>query len=102
MSSPVWQMTGEELMFLQSHNTRPDEAPPQPIVDTSKKYVYGLPGIARLFGCSIPTTCRIKQSGKIDRAVTRIASIAAMVCVEGWTDKHGDFVRNPYSHSDNH
>ncbi len=72
MSKPVWQMTGEELMFLQNHNARPDEAPPQPIVDISKKYVYGLPRIARLFGCSIPTACRIKRSGKIDRAVTQI------------------------------
>ena len=34
--------------------------------------MYGLPGIARLFGCSIPTVCRIKRSGKIDRAVTQI------------------------------
>lgn len=45
MSKPVWQMTGEELMFLQNHNKRPDDA--QPIVDTSRKYVYGclvLPG----------------------------------------------------------
>ena len=32
MSKPVWQMTGEELMFLQNHNARPDDAPPQPIV----------------------------------------------------------------------
>lgn len=74
MSKPVWQMTGEELMFLQNHNKRSDDAQPQPqpIVDTSKKYVYGLPGIARLFGCSIPTACRIKRSGKIDRAVTQI------------------------------
>lgn len=72
MSKPVWQMTGGELMFLQSYNTKSDEVKPQPIVDTSKKYVYGLPGIARLFGCSIPTACRIKRSGKIDRAVTQI------------------------------
>ena len=29
-------------------------------------------GIARLFGCSIPTANRIKQSGKIDKAITQI------------------------------
>jgi hypothetical protein len=34
--------------------------------------VYGLAGIARLFGCSLPTANRIKQSGKIDRAITQI------------------------------
>ena len=29
-------------------------------------------GIARLFGWSIPTANRIKQSGKIDKAITQI------------------------------
>ena len=33
-------------------------------------FVYGLSGLARLFGCSLPTANRIKQSGKIDRAIT--------------------------------
>lgn len=37
-----------------------------------KKQVYGIVGIARLFGCSIPTANRIKQSGKIDKAITQI------------------------------
>ena len=37
-----------------------------------KRYVYGLAGIARLFGCSLPTTNRIKQSGKINRAITQV------------------------------
>ncbi len=31
---------------------------------------------------------------------SRVASVAVMICVEGWTDKHGDFVRNTYSRSD--
>ncbi|KAA6330021.1 hypothetical protein EZS27_021225, partial [termite gut metagenome] len=46
----------------------------QPVTlnDTSKRYVYGISGIARLFGCSIPTANRIKQSGKIDKAITQI------------------------------
>ena len=37
-----------------------------------KHFVYGLAGLARLFGCSLPTANRIKQSGKIDRAITQI------------------------------
>ena len=44
----------------------------QPAADTEKKYVYGIGGIARLFGCSMPTANRIKKSGKIDRAITQI------------------------------
>ena len=37
-----------------------------------KRYVYGLAGIARLFGCSLPTANHIKQSGKINRAITQV------------------------------
>ncbi len=44
----------------------------------------------------------MERVGLIAVHSSRIASIAAMTCVEGWMDKHGNFVRNPYSHSDNH
>lgn len=68
---PIWQMTGEELLcLLQSEGTK--EQTVTPVIDTSKKYVYGIVGIARLFGCSMPTANRIKKSGKIDRAITQI------------------------------
>ena len=42
------------------------------LANTHKKYVYGISGIAKLFGCSIPTANRIKKSGKIDQAITQI------------------------------
>ena len=49
---------------------------PQPkVIDTTnsdRKFVYGIVGIAKLFGCSIPTANRIKASGKIDKAITQI------------------------------
>ena len=45
---------------------------PQPVTDTERKYVYGILGIAKLFGCSLPTANRIKKSGKIDKAITQI------------------------------
>lgn len=67
-------MTGEEFMFL-SKSATSDNAPRQPeiVVDASSpKYVYGLSGIAQLFGCSIPTANRIKKSGKIDKAIKQI------------------------------
>ena len=32
----------------------------------------GILGIAKLFGCSLPTANRIKKSGKIDKAITQI------------------------------
>ena len=64
LSKPVWQMTGEEFIFLNRHALQGS--------DKEKKYVYGIGGIARLFGCSIPTANRIKKSGRIDRAITQI------------------------------
>lgn len=68
---PLWQMTGEELLqLLQSEGVTKEVA--TPAIDSSKKYVYGIAGIARLFGCSMPTANRIKQSGKIDKAITQI------------------------------
>lgn len=64
-------MTGEELLhLLQSEGVK--ERAATPVIDASKKYVYGIAGIARLFGCSMPTANRIKQSGKIDKAITQI------------------------------
>ena len=72
LSKPVWQMTGEEFIFLSKHASRQTETQPQPITDTERKYVYGILGIAKLFGRSLPTANRIKKSGKIDKAITQI------------------------------
>ena len=70
---PVWQMTGEEFILLNRHVLQESEMRTiPPAVETEKKYVYGIGGIARLFGCSMPTANRIKKSGKIDRAITQI------------------------------
>lgn len=37
-----------------------------------KRLVYGIKGIAELFGCSISTAQRIKDSGKIKKALTQV------------------------------
>lgn len=58
--------------FLSRHASVQAEAQPQPTTDTERKYVYGILGIAKLFGCSLPTANRIKKSGKIDKAITQI------------------------------
>ena len=74
LNKPLWLMTGEEIMFLSksaTNNSNPQQT--AVVVDaTSPKYVYGLSGIAQLFGCSIPTANRIKKSGKIDEAIKQI------------------------------
>ena len=74
LGKPVWQMTGEELLFLAQHSniSTNRELTKASSSKEEKRYVYGLAGIARLFGCSLPTANRIKQSGKINRAITQI------------------------------
>ena len=69
---PIWQMTGEEFLYLQQDGAvRPSQ--PITVIDSSqKRHVYGIVGIAKLFGCSMPTANRIKKSGKIDKAITQI------------------------------
>ena len=66
LSKPVWQMTGEELLFLsrqivdtESHTTSNNKETP-----TEKRYVYGIAGICESFGCSKPTAILIKNTGR--------------------------------------
>ena len=66
----LWQMTGEEFLYLSQYSKGTFEEKTERVLD--KKYVYGLAGIADLFNCSIPTANRIKQSGKIDKAITQV------------------------------
>ncbi len=42
---------------------------------SDKRYVYGLAGLAQLLGCSKVTACRIKRSGKIDKAISQCGRI---------------------------
>jgi hypothetical protein len=51
---------------------------PKVVIDTTqenKRHVYGLAGLADLFGCSKTTANRIKQSGKIAEAITQIGNM---------------------------
>lgn len=75
LQKPLWQMTGEEFMFLSKTASQNDEAtikdnPSQ--TPFEKKYVYGIDGIAEIFGCSRPTASRIKKSGRINAAIRQI------------------------------
>lgn len=74
LDKPVWQMTGEELLFLVQHDNISASRGSTKASSSKegKRYVYGLAGIARLFGCSLPTANRIEQSGKLNRAITQI------------------------------
>lgn len=49
-----------------------------------KRYVYGIAGIAKLFGCSEPTVQRIKSSGEIDDAISQINGIIVVDADYAW------------------
>lgn len=75
LQKPLWQMTGEEFMFFSKTASHNDEAKTHDTPSQSnseKKYVYGIDGIAEIFGCSRPTASRIKKSGKINAAIRQI------------------------------
>ena len=74
LEKPVWQMTGEELLFLAQQGSTQQEGDTQDKAPAKgeRHFVYGLSGLARLFWCSLSTANRIKQSGKIDRAITQV------------------------------
>ena len=45
---------------------------------SSRRYVYGIGGIAQLFNCSMTTANRIKQSGRIDKAISQAGRMIAV------------------------
>ena len=60
-------------LHLQNSSLQGANYVPAPVAETSKKrYEYGIRGIAKIFGCSIPTANRIKKSGKINAAITQV------------------------------
>ena len=70
LQKPIAMMTGEELCFLITKSVESTEAAIPQVA--SKGNYYGIEGIARVFGCSVPTANRIKKSGIIDKAITQI------------------------------
>ena len=72
LKKPLFQLTTEEFLFVNNKNSIDIKySNPEPI-QVNKKYVYGINGIATLFGCSKPTANRLKKSKKIDAAITQI------------------------------
>lgn len=70
LEKPLFQLTTKEFLFIQKNNI--DSS--QPVSDsnyTTKNYVYGIKGIAKIFDCSISTAKRFKSSEWIQPAITQ-------------------------------
>lgn len=68
LQKPIAMMTGEELCFLITKSVESTEAATPQVASKGNC----IEGIARVFGCSVPTANRIKKSGIIDKAITQI------------------------------
>ena len=81
LQKPIAMMTGEELCFL---ITKSVEASEKPTIQTaSKGNYYGIEGIARIFGCSVPTANRIKKAiTQIGRKIVVDADLALSLAKE--------------------
>ncbi len=71
LARPLWMLTGEEFIFLLI-NKENVTSKASAEVTPEKHYEYGIKGLAKVFGCSIPTANRIKKSGIIDEAISQI------------------------------
>lgn len=68
---------GELLDAIEARirETRKEDAQGEDNKPKPKRFVYGLKGLQKLFGCSKTTASRIKASGKIDKAITQVGAL---------------------------
>lgn len=71
LQTPICMMHGDEFAFLLSNLSLLGKKEEKTVESKPKNYVHGMKGIARIFGCSIPTANRIKKSGVIDGAISQ-------------------------------
>jgi len=72
LNTPLFKLTVGELMDLIDRKIKQEPVKDdRQVAPAGKQYVYGLAGIASLFGCSKTQAHRIKKSGKIDGAITQ-------------------------------
>ena len=79
LDKPLFQATLSDLKEVFAMVLKDYELESEGKTTSAKKHlVYGIAGIAQLFGCSEPTAQRIKSSGEIDDAISQIGDI--IVC----------------------
>ena len=73
LNTPVCKMDGKDLVYLiKGVLSEQIKQPPSESQKEEKHFVYGVKGIAQLFGCSKSTATRIKNSGVINDAITQV------------------------------
>lgn len=70
-NAPIWTLTVGQFTDLMNSLTQTKEEPKEQVKELDK-YSYGLKGLANLLGCSKTTAWKIKDSGKIDKAIKQV------------------------------
>ena len=71
LEKPICMMSGQEFVLLLQNAEKQTAKVPAEVVP-EKHYEYGIEGLAKVFGCSVPTANRIKKSGIIDAAIAQV------------------------------
>jgi len=71
LNTPVWQLTVGELIDFIAESMKP-EAEAKPTFEHSERYVYGIPGIARLLGVSKTMVWEYRKQGWIEPAIKQV------------------------------
>lgn len=69
LNRPLFTLTVGEFLELQKKTEQPVVVD---FTEKPEKYVYGIAGIAKLFGCSMRTASKLKASGRIDKAIQQL------------------------------
>lgn len=68
LNTPIWQLTVGEFLELQAEHGKLEPVQAK-VPEPTERYVYGLSGLAALFGCSKRSAQNLKASGKINKAI---------------------------------
>jgi hypothetical protein len=69
--APIWTLTVGQFTELMNSLT-PKKEEPDEQVQQFDKYSYGLSGLSTLLDCCKTTAWKIKDSGKIDKAIRQV------------------------------
>ncbi len=69
INTPLWQLTIGEFLEVVQHAKMLQIQ--ESDFTNEERYVFGLDGLAKIFGCSKRAASTLKASGKIDKAITQ-------------------------------
>jgi hypothetical protein len=69
---PLFALTVDEFIFILESTKTNEPIVLDTVAASQSEYAFGIKGIAEIFNCSKTTANAIKQSGRIDKAITQL------------------------------